>query len=103
LEAQPVYGYYTEWRNVRVAINSYGKLADRNRNFIIFLETTKANTPRNFVELEKNIYDICTSYYAAHPNGKMCEPYTEATEYINAAIRQHERQLEQSTITPSQN
>jgi hypothetical protein len=53
LAAEPVKGYYTEWRHVRVAINSFGKLADRNRQFVVPFQGTKDNAPRTFVELEE--------------------------------------------------
>lgn len=49
LEAEEVTGYYTEWREVRVPINSFGKLALRNRQFIIPFIGSKASAPRTFV------------------------------------------------------
>lgn len=51
LSAEPVKGYFTEWRNVRVAINRFGKLADRNRQFVVPFEGTKDSAPRGFAEL----------------------------------------------------
>lgn len=49
LDAEEVTGYYTEWREVRVAINSFGKLALRNRRFIVPFKGTKNTAPRTFV------------------------------------------------------
>jgi hypothetical protein len=52
IEASPVVkGYYLEWRQVRIPINSYGKLAERNRQFIRAWQGYRNAAPKGFVEL----------------------------------------------------
>lgn len=84
LDTAEVKGYYTEWRNVRIAVNSYGKMANRNRCFMIFCTTTKGSAPRSFVELPDKEYAACVAYYRGD---KMMDPYTEAGYYIDCAIK----------------
>lgn len=74
LEAEEVKGYYTEWRHVRVAINSYGKLALRNRQFVVALTTTKAKAPANFVALSDEAYTLIGVE-------EMLDPYQEVPDY----------------------
>jgi len=57
LAAEEVQGYYTEWRNVRVSINRFGKMAERNRQFVVAYKGTKADAPRSFVPFSQEGYD----------------------------------------------
>jgi hypothetical protein len=84
LDSQPVIGYYTEWRQVRVAINRFGKLATRNRQFVVAFSGTKNTAPKGFIELSKAAYDVL----AARTNGEEClEPYAPVPDYDERAIR----------------
>lgn len=80
LAAEPVRGYYTEWRNIRVSINRFGKLADRNRQFVVPFEGTKDSAPREFVPLS----DKAFAYLMARGE-EMLEPYTEVPNYDERA------------------
>lgn len=75
LDAEEVQGFTTEWRNVRVSINRFGKLADRNQQFIVPFKGTKANVPRTFVPLIEETFnwlvaqgEIMLEPYAPLPN-----------------------------------
>lgn len=82
LAAEPVMGYYTEWRSLRVAVNSYGKLATRNRQFVVACSTNKSKAPRGFVELTQAGYE----YLLSKRNGEqMLEPYAKAPDYDTIA------------------
>lgn len=84
LDAEPVIGYYTEWRQVRVAINSYGKLATRNRQFVVAFKGTKNNAPKNFTTLSETGYAIL----ANRPGGEeMLEPYAPMPDYEQRAAK----------------
>ncbi len=75
--SETVKGYYTEWREVRIAINRYGKLATRNRQFVVICEIAKANAPRNFVQLSEKAYA-----FASQRNSEiMLEPFAEPIDY----------------------
>lgn len=76
LAEEPVQGYFTEWRSVRIAINRFGKLATRNRQFIVPFSGNKSNAPRFFVPLTKEGFD-----YLSKRGEDMLEPYTEAPDY----------------------
>jgi hypothetical protein len=66
-----VKGYYLEWRSVRIPINSYGKLATRNRQHICVWEGCKNLAPRGFVALSDAEFEV-----AKTKAGRMIEPYT---------------------------
>ncbi|MDR3133722.1 MAG: hypothetical protein LBU42_06830 [Prevotellaceae bacterium] len=66
-----VKGYYLEWRSVRIPINSFGKLATRNRQHIRTWEGFLNLVPRGFVTLTDNEYVVAKS-----KEGDMVEPYT---------------------------
>lgn len=57
LDAEEVQGYCTEWRNVRVSINRFGKLADRNRQFVVAYKGTRSTAPHTFVPFSGRGYD----------------------------------------------
>lgn len=84
LEAEPTQGYFTTWREERVAINRFGKLATRNRQFLIFFSGNKNNAPKNFIELPKDIYDLISGY--SNSEAVMLEPYQEASNKIQFII-----------------
>lgn len=76
LDAEPIQGYYTEWREVRIPINRFGKLAVRNRQFVIPFSGTKNTAPRGFVPLTVAGYEILKK------NGEtMLEPYSSPLDY----------------------
>jgi hypothetical protein len=83
LSNQPVKGYYTEWREVRIAINRFGKLAHRNRQFVVAFEGTQENAPRNFVELNDLGFDYIKN---VHKGEHMLEPYANVPDYNELAI-----------------
>ncbi len=59
LAAEPqVQGYYMEWKEVRVAINSYGKLATRKRQFIETYRGPKSQAPYGFIELNDADFEV---------------------------------------------
>ena len=85
LDAEELKGYYTAWREVRVKINSYGKLAIRNRQFVIAFEGTKNSAPRNFVELSDAAFEILKVIRGGED---MLEPYAPIPDYDHiAAVR----------------
>lgn len=49
LDAEEVTGYRTEWRQVRIPLNRFGKLGVRNRQFVIPMKGTRASVPHTFV------------------------------------------------------
>jgi hypothetical protein len=77
MDATEVYGYVTEWRSVRVAINKYGKLATRNRQFMVLGQFKKSTAPFGFVEIDKEVYDyLKANHYTFSKSGElMLEPY----------------------------
>lgn len=81
LAAEPVVGYYTEWRSIRIAINRFGKLATRNRQFVVPFSGNKSNAPRFFVPLTKEGFE-----YLSKRGEDMLEPYTEAPDYDAKAM-----------------
>lgn len=80
LAAEPVRGYYTEWRAVRVSINRFGKLADRNRQFVVPFKGTKDSAPRGFVPLSHKVFA-----YLKERGEQMMEPYTQVPDYDERA------------------
>lgn len=83
LAAEEVKGCYTEWREVRVKINRFGKLAVRNRQFVIPLSTTKDKAPKTFLELTDTGYEFLKAR-----GEDMLDPYQEIPDYHAAAERQ---------------
>lgn len=72
LSEKPFQGYYTEWREVRIPINRFGKLAVRNRQFAIAFKGTQNTAPKNFVTLN----DLGYEYLASKKNSEyMLDPY----------------------------
>lgn len=88
LDTQVVYGFTSEWRSERVKINSYGKLATRNRQFIYFFETTKNSASNKFTELSKVEYDAITGYIIGKE--KMLEPFMEPDAYVAGTLERVE-------------
>lgn len=84
LDNQPVVGYYTEWREIRVSINRFGKLATRNRQFVIAFSGTKSTAPRGFVELTAAGHALLRSKRNCE---EMLEPYATAPDYDSIAER----------------
>jgi len=70
-EDKVVKGYYLKWEEVRISINSFGKLATRNRQHITTYEGFESKTPKGFVELNDKEFAV-----AKLREGKMIEPYT---------------------------
>lgn len=93
LAAEEVQGYYTEWRNVRVAINSYGKLAQRNRQFAIAFKGTKNSAPRDFVALSEAAFEILS---VVRKGEDMIEPYGNAPDYERLAVIRAEHLAKQA-------
>lgn len=76
LAAEPVHGYYTEWREVTVSINRFNKKAVRNRQFVVPFEGTKDSAPRGFVPLSEKGYAFLKAR-----GEEMLEPYTPVPNY----------------------
>lgn len=101
LDAQEVIGYYTEWRSVRIPINSYGKLAQRNRQFVVAFKGSKNTAPKGFVELSPAGYNILS---VIRKGEDMLEPYQEIPNYDEIAvivenrIRENEELARQSAL-----
>jgi hypothetical protein len=79
LDMEPVQGYVTEWRQVRVKINGFGKLALRNRQFVLPYNGTKGDAPRGFVPLSKPAFDLLLQM--ADADGLMLEPYAPVPDF----------------------
>jgi hypothetical protein len=79
LDAESVKGYFTEWRQQRVAINRFGKLATRNRQFVIAFEGTKNTAPRGFMPLSDAGYNELKNGY--YKGCQMLEPYAPVPDY----------------------
>lgn len=93
LDAEPVQGYYTEWRNVRVAINGYGKLAQRNRQFVVAFKGTKNSATRGFVPLSDAAFEILS---VVRKGEDMIEPYASVPDYEGLAVVRAEYLAKQS-------
>jgi len=93
LDAEQVQGYYTEWRNVRVAINRYGKLAQRNRQFAVAFKGTKNSAPRGFVPLSDAAFEILS---VVRKGEDMIEPYAQVPDYEGLAVVRAEYLAKQS-------
>jgi len=46
---EQVQGYYMQWREVRVAINRFGKLAERKRMFVVTYQGPKSIAPARLI------------------------------------------------------
>lgn len=79
LDLVPVMGVYTQWREVRVAINRFGKLATRNRQFMITFTGTMATAPKNFIPVEAEVFALLK-------DEEMLEPYKEPADRIKEII-----------------
>lgn len=53
-----IQGYYMKWDIVRVPINSYGKLAARNRQLVITFKGSESLAPNGFLELNDDDFAI---------------------------------------------
>lgn len=75
-----VYGVIPEWRETRVAINRFGKLATRNRLFLVLWSGPKINAPRKLVEISESMHRIAEAKWGMTELGraKMCEPGSQA-------------------------
>jgi len=70
-EDKIVKGYSLRWEEVRIAINRFGKLATRNRQYINTYEGIGSKAPKGFIELSDAEFEV-----AKTKDGKMIEPYT---------------------------
>lgn len=70
-EDKIVKGYSLRWEEVRIAINRFGKLATRNRQYINTYEGVESKTPKGFIELSDAEFEV-----AKTKDGKVIEPYT---------------------------
>ena len=83
LAAEPVKGYIIQWREVRVAINRFGKLAMRNRQFVVAYQGTKEDAPRTFQPLSDKAFNYLQHTY----NGDhMLDAYEPVPDYESRAI-----------------
>ena len=55
-QEEQVQGYYTRWHEVRVAINSYGKLAMRKRQMVHTYKGAISKAPAGFVQLSDEYF-----------------------------------------------
>lgn len=55
---EQVKGYYMRWHEVRVAINSYGKLATRKRMQVHTFDGPVSKTPAGFIALDDDDFEI---------------------------------------------
>jgi len=87
LDAEEVQGYTLQWHNVRIAINGYGKLANRNRQFVVPFEGTKNNAPRDFVQLTPLGFALLKqrAMETSGVYGDMLEPYNSPIDYDSFA------------------
>lgn len=78
LDTTEIAGYYTEWRKARVKINSYGKLATVNRQYVILWRGIKTDAPKTFTALSEDAY-----VFAERLHGKevMLDPYQLPNDY----------------------
>lgn len=93
-DTNEVFGYTTRWEEVRIAINRFGKLATRNRQFLSFVKTTRFNAPYKFVEISENDFNAI-----AIKNGKiiediMLDAYEEPASRINSLIEYYNFKVE---------
>lgn len=71
-----IYGVVPEWREVRVSINRYGKLATRNRLFLRLWKGTKIEAPRKLEEISEGMYRIAANRW--QHGEKMCRPAAQS-------------------------
>lgn len=84
LNADRVKGYFTTWKKVQVKINRFGKLAERNRLFVVPFDGTKETAPAGFVSLTELGYRLLIS--RCKSDGEMIEPYGEIPDYDELGI-----------------
>lgn len=84
LAAQAIQGYFTEWRQVRIAINRFGKLAVRNRQFVVAFKGTMNDAPRGFVALSDAAYKVLSEIRGGEV---MLEPYANVPDYEAIALK----------------
>lgn len=89
LDVEEVQGYTLQWRNVRIAINRFGKLADRNRQFVVPFRGTKDSAPRGFVPLTAAGFALLIKRGGTE-QGEMLEPYASPLDYDAMALRMAE-------------
>lgn len=78
-----IHGVVPQWREVRVAINSYGKLATRNRLFLTLWSGPKINAPRKLEEITPGMYAFAMANWKE--GERMCEP-GPAADSMRAAL-----------------
>lgn len=74
-----VQGYRLEWRETRVAINSYGKLADRKRQFVCTFKGHESKAPKGFIALNDDHF----SQALQKESSQTCYAYGEEPTFIN--------------------
>lgn len=103
LDAEPqVQGYYMRWHEVRVAINSYGKLATRKRMQVHTFKGATSKAPGGFIELNDADFVIALQKESAETLYEYgCEPNLSGeAERISERNKQfEERQLQQKEET----
>ena len=75
---EQVQGYFLQWKEVRVAINRFGKLADRKRMFVVTYKGAKSKAHSRLIELTDAEFELAlkaeeneTAYeYGNEPNFK---------------------------------
>lgn len=88
LAAETVIGYYTKWEVVRVKINSFGKLAARNRQFVVPFEGTKDSAPYTFAPLNEKAF-----VWLKQSGEQMLDAYETVPDYNELVIRLEEFQI----------
>jgi hypothetical protein len=76
---ETVKGFYSEWREVRIAINRFGKLATKNRQFLIVKEIAKKDAPYKFTLMNDEDFEAVKNYIKSE---RMLEPYVEAADEV---------------------
>jgi hypothetical protein len=90
LAAEEVQGYYTKWEEVSVPINRFGKLAVRNRQFVLPWRGSKSEAPRTFVP-----FSVAGYNWLLAKGQLMLEPYAPLPDIDERAafyIRYEEEQ-----------
>lgn len=78
-EEEQVQGYFLQWREVRVAINRFGKLAERKRMFVVTYKGAKSQAHPRFIACNDAEFELAlaaeakeTAYeYGNEPNFKI--------------------------------
>lgn len=92
LEAETVQGYTLEWKQKQVKINRFGKLATRNRQYVLPFKGAKSEAPSKLVLLSPEAFALLIQ--EADADGIMLEPYAAPRDYelIVQGIRQSKEQ-----------